>query len=61
VGIIIGELDKNTFPELSIEYFELLKKNNVQSELLSINAAHSFRHIYTNKKAIELGKSLVSQ
>ena len=61
VGIIIGELDKNTLPELSIEYFELLKKNNVQSELLSINAAHSFRYIYTNKEAIELGKSLVNQ
>ena len=61
VGIIIGELDENTFPKLSIDYFELLKKNNVQSELLLINVAHSFWHIYTNKEAIELGKSLVNK
>ena len=61
VGIIIEELDENTFPELSVDYFELLKKNNVQSELLSINVAHSFLYIYTNKEAIELGKSLVNK
>ena len=42
-----------------MEYFELLKKNNIKSELLSINAAHSFWFIYTNKEAIKLGKSLV--
>ena len=41
-------------------YLALLKDNNIDSELLSINAAHSFRYIYTNNKAIELGQKLVN-
>ena len=60
VGIIIGELDKNTFPELSENYFELLKKNNISSELITIKAGHSFKFIYNNKEAVDLGKRLMN-
>jgi|TARA_B110000238_G_C15897660_1_gene340536 hypothetical protein len=46
-------------PSLSKQYFKLLEKNEIKSELLTINANHSFNYIFNNKKAIELGKSLV--
>ena len=36
------------------------KKNEIKSELLIINANHSFEYIFNNKEAIELGKKLVN-
>jgi hypothetical protein len=52
--------DKNTFSALSEDYFKLLQKNNINSELININANRSFRFIVNNKEALELGKSLVN-
>ena len=60
VGVIVGEHDKNTYPSLSKQYFKPLKKSEIKSELLIINANHSFEYILNNKEAIELGKKLVN-
>lgn len=60
VRVIVGEHDKNTYPSLSEQHFKLLEKNEIKSELLIINATHSFEYIFNNKEAIELGKKLVN-
>ena len=49
VGIIVGEYDKNAFPELSDDYFKLLKENSIYSELKVINITYSFDYNFNNK------------
>ena len=60
VKIVVGRHDKETPPNLSDDYYERLQKNNIQSELLLVDAPHHRSVLHVNKELIAFAKEILN-